>query len=182
LKVVPTAIPDVLVVEPAVFRDGRGHFLETWHAERYRAAGIPDAFVQDNRSRSVRGTLRGLHAQRSKPQGKLVQVVAGEVFDVAVDLRRGSPTYGRWVGVTLSADSFRQMWVPAGFAHGFCVTSDTADVEYKCTAPYDAADELRIAWDDPDLAITWPVASPALSPKDAAAPRLSALGFPPPRL
>lgn len=181
MRVVATPIEGVLLVEPKVFKDGRGFFLETWHAQRYADAGIPGPFVQDNRSRSVRGTLRGLHAQRARPQGKLVSVVAGEIWDVAVDLRPGSPTYGRWFGATLTADPPLQLWVPAGLAHGFCVLSDMADVEYKVTAPYDPSDEVRIAWHDPDLAIAWPVTDPAVSPKDAAALPLRAQGYPPVR-
>jgi dTDP-4-dehydrorhamnose 3,5-epimerase len=166
VRFLPTELPEVVVVEPDVWRDGRGYFLETYHAPRYRAGGIDAVFVQDNRSRSTQGTLRGLHAQRTKPQGKLVQVVEGAVFDVAVDIRRGSPTFLRWVGVPLSAEDARQVWVPAGFAHGFCVTSDHAVVEYKCTDLYDPSDEIRIAWDDPQIGIRWPVAAPVLSPKD----------------
>lgn len=180
MRFVRTAIPEVVRVEPDVHRDGRGWFVETWHAERYRAGGVAATFVQDNRSRSVRGTLRGLHAQRRRPQGKLVQVVLGEVYDVAVDLRPGSPTYGRHVAERLSADTAHQLWVPEGFAHGFVVLSEAAEVEYKVTAPYDPADEVRIRWDDPDLAIPWPVAAPTLSPKDAAALTLRAAGFPAP--
>lgn len=179
MKVTSTPIEGVLLVEPRVLRDGRGFFVETWHAQRYANVGIPGPFVQDNRSRSVRGTLRGLHAQRARPQGKLVSVVAGEIWDVAVDLRPGSPTYGRWFGATLTAEPPLQLWIPPGLAHGFCVLSETADVEYKVTTPYDPADEVRIAWDDPDLAIPWPVTDPAISPKDAAAEPLTAQGFPP---
>ncbi len=172
MKFVRTALPEVVVVEPDVHRDGRGFFLETWHAKKYREGGIDAAFVQDNHSRSARGTLRGLHAQRLRPQGKLVRVLAGEVFDVAVDVRRGSPTFLRWVGMCLSAENARQCWVPPGFAHGFCVTSETADVEYKCTDFYDPADELRIAWDDPEIGIEWPVRDPVLSDKDRTAKRV----------
>jgi dTDP-4-dehydrorhamnose 3,5-epimerase len=169
VKVRPTAIDEVLVVEPAVHRDGRGFFFETYHAERYREAGIDGPFVQDNHSLSAAGILRGLHLQRRRPQGKLVRVIEGEIFDVAVDVRRGSPTFGRWVGETLSADNYLQLWIPGGFAHGFCVLSDTAQVEYKCTALYDRADELSIAWNDPEIGIDWPLAEPTVSPKDAAA-------------
>ena len=167
MKFVPQAIPDVIVVEPDLHRDGRGLFLETYHARKYREGGIAPTFVQDNRSRSVRGTLRGLHAQESRPQGKLLQVVSGEIFDVAVDLRRDSPTFLHWVGVVLSDANARQCWVPPGFAHGFYVLSETADVEYKCTDFYDPSDELRIAWDDPEIGVKWPLAGPpSLSPKD----------------
>ena len=172
MRVTPTEIPEVLLVTPKVHRDERGYFLETYRADRYVEAGIPASFVQDNRSRSTKGVLRGLHAQRRRPQGKLVQVVSGRIFDVAVDLRRDSPTFRRWVGATLTADGAEQLWVPPGFAHGFCVLSPTAVVEYKCTAPYDPADEMRIAWDDPEIGVRWPVEAPVLSEKDRTAPRL----------
>ncbi len=166
MRFVPTEIPGVVIVEPDVHRDGRGYFVETYHAEKYRAAGIPGPFVQDNHSRSVGGTLRGLHLQLQHPQGKLVRVVEGEIFDVAVDVRRGSPTIGRWVGVMLSADDFKQCYVPPGFAHGFCVTSPIALVEYKCTDIYDPKSEIGVAWNDPALAIPWPVSKPILSDRD----------------
>ena len=175
MKFVPLSIPDVIVVEPEIHRDGRGFFLETYHAPRFRAGGIDAVFVQDNLSRSVRGTLRGLHAQAARPQGKLIHVVAGEIFDVAVDIRRGSPTYLKHVSATLSDQDGRSMWVPVGFAHGFCVLSDTADVEYKCTDVYDPKDELRLRYDDPQLGIRWPAPSPRLSPKDLAALSVDAL-------
>jgi len=171
MRFLPTALPGVLVVEPTVFGDGRGFFLETWRASRYRDAGIGLPFVQDNHSRSRRGTLRGLHYQIERPQGKLIGVVSGEVYDVAVDLRRSSPSFGQWVGVVLSADSHRQLWIPPGFAHGFLATSDVADVTYKCTEGYAPAHDRTLRWDDPDLGIAWPLppgASPTLSPKDAA--------------
>jgi len=167
VRVLPTAIAGVVVIEPNIHRDGRGFFLETYHAERYRAHGIGGPFVQDNHSRSVANTLRGLHLQVRKPQGKLIRVIEGEVFDVAVDVRRGSPAFGRWVGVTLSSDNFKQVYVPPGFAHGFCVLSPIAQVEYKCTDLYDPADEVGIAWNDPGLAITWPIVAPLLSARDA---------------
>jgi len=173
LRFLETAIPGVVLVEPHVHRDDRGFFLETWHAEKYREGGIDATFVQDNHSHSARGTLRGLHAQNPHPQGKLLRAVEGEIFDVAVDARRGSPTYGRHVSAVLSADNFRQLWVPPGFLHGFVVTSEVAQVEYKCSAPYDREGEFSVAWDDPDLAIPWPVDRPILSPRDAAAPRLA---------
>lgn len=166
MRVVPSALPGVLIVEPDVHQDGRGFFLETYHADRYRQHGINGPFVQDNHSRSQLGTLRGLHLQPTRPQAKLIRVVEGEVFDVAVDVRRGSPTFGRWVGVRLSADNFRQCYVPHGFAHGFCVLSEVAQVEYKCSDLYDPASEIGIAWNDPDLAIEWPLREPLLSPKD----------------
>jgi dTDP-4-dehydrorhamnose 3,5-epimerase len=173
VKVLSTEIPGVLIIEPKVHGDARGFFLETFHAERYKEAGIPGPFVQDNYSRSVKGTLRGLHFQEPQPQGKLVQVVAGAVFDVAVDIRKGSPTFGKWVGAELSSDNKRQFWVPPGFAHGFYVLSESADFQYKCTALYAPQHDAGIAWNDPDLAIAWPLSGePKLSPKDAAAPRL----------
>jgi dTDP-4-dehydrorhamnose 3,5-epimerase len=165
----------VLILEPTVHRDTRGFFLETYNAERFAEAGIPGPFVQDNHSRSARGVLRGLHAQLRKPQGKLVRVLVGEIFDVAVDVRADSPAFGRWTGVTLDADTFRQLWIPAGFLHGFCVMSDWAEIEYKCTALYDREDEIGVLWNDPDIGITWPIEAPALSQKDAALPRLSAV-------
>jgi len=169
VKVETTALPGVLVIEPMVHRDPRGFFLETWRSERYADAGLPAAFVQDNHSRSARGTLRGLHYQVEVVQGKLVRCSMGEVYDVAVDLRRASPTYGRWVGVTLSDREHRQLWIPPGCAHGFYVTSEAADVVYKCTAPYAPAHERVIRWDDPDLDIGWPLeGAPLVSPRDAA--------------
>ena len=168
----PTSIPDVILIEPRVFRDARGFFLETYHAQRFAAAGIVAEFVQDNHSASANGTLRGLHMQREFAQGKLVRCVAGEIFDVAVDARPGSKTFGRWIGETLSAANFRQLWVPPGFLHGFCVVSESAQVEYKCTELYHPEDELGVIWNDPDLGIGWPVRAPVLSAKDAALPRL----------
>jgi dTDP-4-dehydrorhamnose 3,5-epimerase len=173
LTVVETALPGVLLIEPRVFGDARGFFLETFHAARYAEYGIRMPFVQDNWSRSVRGTLRGLHFQEPHAQGKLVQVVQGAVFDVAVDVRRGSPAFGRWVGYELSAENKRQLWVPPGFAHGFVVLSDSCDFLYKCTDVYRPDAERAIAWNDPALGIDWHVATPILSPKDAAAPRLA---------
>ena len=175
MRVLTTELPGVLVLEPTVHRDTRGFFLETYQAERFAKAGITAPFVQDNHSRSARGVLRGLHAQRRTPQGKLVRVILGEIWDVAVDIRVDSATYGRWIGVTLDAASFRQLWIPPGFLHGFCVMSEWAEIEYKCTAPYDRDDEIGVVWDDPDIGIAWPITDPALSPKDAALPRLSAL-------
>jgi dTDP-4-dehydrorhamnose 3,5-epimerase len=172
MKFLPTELPGVTLIEPDVFKDARGFFLETYHARKYADGGICGPFVQDNHSYSEKGTLRGLHAQAEKPQGKLVRAVEGEMFDVAVDIRRGSPTFGRWTGAVLSGENFRQLWIPGGFAHGFCVLSPRVHVEYKCTAFYDAADELKIAWDDPEIGIGWPVEAPVLSPKDRAAPRL----------
>jgi dTDP-4-dehydrorhamnose 3,5-epimerase len=162
-----------MVVEPDVFRDERGFFLETFHAGKYRQGGIPYQFVQDNHSLSRRGTLRGLHAQRLRPQGKLVRAISGEIFDVAVDIRKGSPTFGKWMGATLSAENFRQIFVPPGFAHGFCVLSETAEVEYKCTDFYDGSDEIGLLWNS--AGINWPLKEPLLSAKDAALPRLDEL-------
>ena len=173
MKVTPTAVPDVLLLEPPVHRDTRGFFLESWHATRYAGAGIGLPFVQDNHSRSVCGTLRGLHYQVVRPQGKLVTVVNGEIFDVAVDLRRSSPTFGRWAGVVLSDENQRQLWVPPGFAHGFYVTSESADVIYKCTDYYAPEHDRTLRWDDADVGILWPLVGgrrPLLSPKDAAGP------------
>jgi dTDP-4-dehydrorhamnose 3,5-epimerase len=175
MKFIPTDLPGVLVIEPDVYRDERGFFLETYHADKYAAGGVPASFRQDNHSRSVAHTVRGLHAQRRRPQGKLVRAIHGEIFDVVVDIRRGSPTYRRWVGVTLSADNFRQCYIPPGFAHGFCVTSEWAEFEYKCTDFYDPTDEIRLLWNDPQIGITWPVHDPIVSDKDRAAQTLAAL-------
>jgi dTDP-4-dehydrorhamnose 3,5-epimerase len=173
MRVVPTRVPEVLIIEPDVYSDARGFFLETYHAARYRANGIEGPFVQDNHSRSVAGTLRGLHLQVGRPQGKLVRVISGEIYDVGVDVRRGSPTFGQWAGTILSADNFRQCYIPPGFAHGFCVLSAIAEVEYKCTDLYDPASEIGVAWDDPALGITWPVEQPLLSERDRRHPILS---------
>jgi dTDP-4-dehydrorhamnose 3,5-epimerase len=172
LKFIPTTIPEVIVIEPDVYRDERGFFLETYNARRYRSAGIPGDFVQDNHSRSVRNTIRGLHAQSSRPQGKLVRVVQGEVFDAAVDVRIGSPSFGHWVSVVLSAQNARQCYIPPGFAHGFCVKSSSAQLEYKCTDFYDPSGEIHLLWNDADIGIKWPVKDPILSPKDRAGVRL----------
>jgi dTDP-4-dehydrorhamnose 3,5-epimerase len=173
VRVLQTALPGVLLIEPVVHRDDRGTFVETYHAERYRAAGIGKRFVQDNQSSSRQGTVRGLHLQVQKPQGKLVRVIEGEIYDVAVDVRRGSPTFGRWIGIVLEAESFRQCYVPPGFAHGFSVLSSTAQVEYKCTDVYDPGSEIGIAWNDPALAIPWPVERPVLSVRDQRNPLLA---------
>jgi dTDP-4-dehydrorhamnose 3,5-epimerase len=167
-----TDLEGVVVVAPAVHRDDRGFFLESFHQAKYAAAGLDVTFVQDNHSASVGGVVRGLHLQLEKPQGKLVRVIEGEVFDVAVDLRRGSPTYRRWYGVNLSSENFLQLYVPPGFGHGFCVLSERAQVEYKCTALYDPSDELTVAWNDGDLGIDWPVVEPTLSARDRSAPPL----------
>ena len=169
MKVIPTAIPDVLIIEPKVFGDARGFFFESFNQQVFNAAtGLNESFVQDNHSRSSHGVLRGLHYQIQHPQGKLVRVVRGTVFDVAVDIRQGSPTFGQWAGVELSEDNHRQFWVPAGFAHGFVVLSDSADFLYKATDYYYPAHERCIAWNDADIAITWPAAmgEPKLSAKD----------------
>jgi dTDP-4-dehydrorhamnose 3,5-epimerase len=175
MKLIPTSLPGVLIIEPRVFRDERGFFLETYHAQRYREAGLDVTFVQDNHSRSTRGTLRGLHWQAERPQGKLVRALVGEIYDVAVDIRPHSPTFGQWVGFTLSADNFRQGWIPPGFAHGFCVTSDVAEVEYKCTDFYDPPSERGLIWNDPEVGIVWPIQDPILSERDRKHPGLSAL-------
>ena len=175
MRVEACELPGVLIVEPDVYRDDRGFFLEAYHARKYAELGVVGPFVQDNHSFSRRNALRGLHAQVQRPQGKLVRAVAGEMFDVAVDIRRDSPTFKRWVGVRLSGDNFRQLYVPPGFAHGFCTLSDELHVEYKCTALYDPADEIALAWDDPELAIAWPVTAPVVSEKDGRAPRLEAI-------
>jgi dTDP-4-dehydrorhamnose 3,5-epimerase len=177
MKFVPTELPGVILVEPDVHRDSRGFFLESYHARKYAEGGIPGPFVQDNHSHSVRGTLRGLHAQRRKPQGKLVRAVVGEMFDVAVDIRPGSPTFGRWVGAVLSGENFRQLYIPPGFAHGFCVLSERVHVEYKCTDFYDAGDEVGVAWDDPEIGISWPIRDPIVSAKDSTLPRLAEAGL-----
>lgn len=173
MKVIETQLPGVVVVEPAVYRDDRGYLTEVWNQARYDATGLPVRFVQDNLSMSRRGVLRGLHYQWPAAQGKLVTALQGEIYDVAVDIRPDSPEYGRWVGVTLSAESGRQMYIPAGFAHGFAVLSEQALVLYKCTAPYTPSDEGSVRWDDPAIGISWPVAVPILAAKDAAAPRLA---------
>ncbi len=170
MQFIPTAIPDVICIEPQIFGDARGFFMETYQARKFAAAGITADFVQDNHSRSRQGTLRGLHYQIRQAQGKLVRVIAGEIFDVVVDIRRSSPTFGRWVGETLSAENKRLLWIPAGFAHGFYVLSDSADLVYKATDFYAPEWERTILWDDPALEITWPLLDSVpllLSPKDA---------------
>jgi len=172
MNVAPGKLKDVVVIEPKVFGDARGFFLETWSAKRYVDAGVPDAFVQDNISFSARGILRGLHFQKPNPQGKLVSVLAGEVYDVVVDLRGDSPTCGQWEPFSLTGDSKRQVYVPPGFAHGFQVVSETALFHYKCTDYYAPANEHTLRWDDPDLAIPWPVPNPIVSDKDRKGVRL----------
>lgn len=169
MKFIETRIPDVVIVEPTVYGDERGYFMETWEQRKFAEAGLNWEFVQDNHSRSVRGTLRGLHYQIEQPQGKLVRVTQGAVFDVVVDIRRSSPTFGQWVGVELSAENKRQLWVPPRFAHGFYVTSEVAEFQYKCTDFYAPEHERGIRWDDPELGIDWPLAEdgePLLSEKD----------------
>jgi len=180
MKIQTCQLAGLLIIEPKVFGDARGFFLETWNQREYRHDGLPAEFVQDNLSLSRRGTLRGLHFQNPRPQGKLLQVLQGEVFDVAVDIRRASATFGRWYGLVLSGENKLQFYVPPGFAHGFAVLSDTALVHYKCTDFYSPKDETGLRWDDPDLAIQWPLSQPLLSPRDAQAPRLREL--PPERL
>lgn len=176
MKVTETRLPGVLVIEPRVHRDTRGFFLETFQVDRYRhEAGITLPFVQDNHSRSTRGVLRGLHAQGRRPQGKLIRVARGEVFDVAVDFNPESQTYGQWVGVQLSDRNCLQFWVPPGYAHGFVVLSEVADFEYKCTEYYDPGDEIGLIWNDPIVAIDWPIGQPLLSAKDQMLPTLAEL-------
>lgn len=172
MRVVPTDLPGVLVIEPDVHHDDRGFFLEIYHAQKYQALGIEGPFVQDNHSRSLARTIRGLHVQVLRPQAKLIRVIEGSVFDVAVDVRRGSPTFGRWVSVVLTAENFSQCYVPEGFAHGFAVLSETAQVEYKCSDLYDPACEIGIAWNDPAIGIHWPIDEPLLSDRDRRHPTL----------
>jgi dTDP-4-dehydrorhamnose 3,5-epimerase len=172
VNVIETKLPGVLILEPKAFGDARGFFMETWRQERYEAAGIKEKFVQDNLSFSSKGVLRGLHYQHPHSQGKLVSVVQGEVFDVAADIRQDSPTLGQWVGVSLSGQNHRQFWIPAGFAHGFCVVSDTAYFTYKCTDVYTPSAEGGIAWNDPDIGIEWPLTDVQLSDKDQVYARL----------
>jgi dTDP-4-dehydrorhamnose 3,5-epimerase len=173
MKVMHTGIPGILLIEPSVFKDHRGHFLELYHAQSYLETVIETKFVQDNLSHSWKGVLRGLHYQLGHPQGKLVCVVHGEIFDVAVDMRRGSPTFGKWTGGILSSTNCLQVYIPIGFAHGFCVVSETATVVYKCTDYYAPMEEHGIRWNDPDLGIKWPVPDPTLSAKDEVLPVLS---------
>ena len=172
MNVIATDLPGVLIVEPQMFPDARGFFVETYNKEKYRAAGLPLEFVQDNLSYSSRGVLRGLHYQNPHAQGKLVYVLQGEVWDVAVDIRRDSPHFGHWTAVTLSSDNKKQFYIPPGFAHGFCVLSDTALFAYKCTDLYHPECDAGVRWDDPDIGIAWPVADPILSEKDKRQPLL----------
>jgi dTDP-4-dehydrorhamnose 3,5-epimerase len=168
VKAIPTELPGVIIIEPRVLTDARGFFFESYHAPRYAEAGITVTFVQDNHSSSAKGTIRGLHYQLRRPQAKLLRVIRGSVLDVAVDIRRGSPTFGRWVGVELSAENKRQLFVPAGFGHGFCATSDVAELEYKCSDVYVADDQHGVLWNDPTIAIKWPARDPILSDADRA--------------
>lgn len=176
MKIIPTQIPEVVTIEPRIFADRRGHFLEVFHAERYLKERIGSSFVQDNLSFSHQGVLRGLHYQLGRPQGKLVMAIAGEIYDVVVDIRCGSPTFGHWTGLVLSSANYCQLYVPEGFAHGFCVLSASATVLYKCTDFYAPEEERGIRWNDPRLAIPWPVKEPVLSDKDAVYPALAELG------
>lgn len=174
MKITETRLPGVIVIEPVVHGDARGFFVETFHVQRYlELVGIAAQFVQDNHSRSQRGVLRGLHLQVARPQGKLVRVSRGEVFDVAADVDPRSPTFGKWVGETLSDTNQRQLWIPPGYAHGYLVLSETADFQYKCTDYYDPQSESGVVWNDPDLNIEWPVGNPVLSAKDRALPTLA---------
>lgn len=172
IEVTETSLPGVLLIEPRVFSDERGSFMETYNLADFRAAGIDATFVQDNHSRSRRGVLRGLHYQEPHGQGKLVRCVRGTLFDVAVDVRVGSPHFGKWFGMEISEDNRQMLWIPAGFAHGFCALTEIADLNYKCTELYDAQSDRSVAWDDPDIGIQWPIRNPLLSNKDAIAPRL----------
>lgn len=180
MRIIKTDLPDCVVIEPKVHGDDRGFFYESFHRDRFAEAGLELDFVQANVSRSDRGVLRGLHYQWPNPQGKLVSVLDGEVYDVAVDIRHGSPTFGRWAAAVLSSDNKRHFWIPEGFAHGFAVLSDQATFTYQCTALYDREADAGIAWDDPDIAVDWPIAQPVLSAKDQRAPRLR--DVPPARL
>ena len=175
MNIITTALDGVIIIEPEVFRDNRGFFMETYSRAKYEEAGVVCDFVQDNLSYSVKGTLRGLHFQIKRPQAKLVQVVTGEIFDVAVDIRPGSPTFGKWAGVYLSEKNKRQLFIPEGFAHGFCVISETAHFLYKCSDFYFQHDEGGIIWSDPDIGIDWPVKDPIVSEKDKQLPRLSGI-------
>ncbi|HNT35179.1 MAG TPA: dTDP-4-dehydrorhamnose 3,5-epimerase [bacterium] len=173
MRITPVEIPGILVIEPDVFRDSRGLFLETYHQAKYFQSGIREPFVQDNRSRSLKNVIRGLHAQRQQTQGKLIHVIEGEIYDVAVDVRRGLPTFGKWFGIKLSQDNFKQVFIPPGFVHGFAVLSDFAQVEYKCTDFYRPEEEITIRWNDPDIGIDWQIKNPILSDKDRNAPLLN---------
>jgi dTDP-4-dehydrorhamnose 3,5-epimerase len=175
MRYFPASIKDVLLIEPDVRKDERGFFLEFYNSREYETAGIRGPFVQDNHSRSVQGTLRGLHAQFRRPQAKLVRVIQGEIYDVAVDVRADSPTYGQWTAQKISSENSRQIYIPTGFLHGFCVLSPFAEVEYKCSAYYDPGDEIGVAWNDPTLQIRWPISDPILSEKDKALPTFASV-------
>ncbi len=170
MEIIKTLIPEVIVLVPPVFSDSRGYFLETYQQQKYASAGIPKPFVQDNQSYSTKNVLRGLHFQLRHPQGKLVRVIHGSVFDVAIDMRKNSPTFGKWHGEILSAENKRQMYVPENFAHGFCVLSDSAEFVYKCTDFYVPGDEVGLIWNDPQVGVKWPIEQPILSEKDAVLP------------
>lgn len=170
MNLIKTKLPDVFLVEPDVFRDRRGLFIESFHSDKYEVLGVPRLFVQDNYTRSKKNVIRGLHGQVKDPQGKLIRAVRGEIFDVAVDMRKGSPTFCQWVGQILSGTNFRAMYIPPGFFHGFAVLSDEADVLYKCTAVYNPADEVGVRWNDPKLNVQWPVSDAVLSDRDLALP------------
>ncbi len=172
MNVINTELPGVILIEPRVFADDRGFFMETYNAALFRDAGLPQHFVQDNHSQSKRGVLRGLHYQEPNPQGKLIRCTRGAIFDVAVDIRRGSPSFGKWLGMELTEENKRMLWVPPGFAHGFASLTDDSDVLYKCTSLYDGPSDRSILWNDPEIGIRWPLTDALLSPKDAAAPRL----------
>ena len=176
IVVTPTPLDGVVVVESTVFDDDRGFFMESFNSHDFAEAGLLSVFVQDNQSRSTRGVLRGLHYQCPNWQGKLARVIVGDVFDVAVDIRRCSPAFGMWFGIVLSAENKKQLYIPPGYAHGFCVLSDVAEMFYKCTTPYCAANDAGVRWDDPEIGIDWPVSTPILSEKDAQAPLLSEIG------
>jgi len=167
LDIVKTQLPNLLIINPIKINDNRGYLAETYHADKYRDAGIDTCFAQDNQSYSLKGVLRGLHAQVKKPQAKLVRALVGEIYDVAVDARPGSPTFGKWHGDYLSGENLKQLYIPAGFLHGFCVLSDSALIHYKCSEVYDPTDNFGVKWDDPELAVEWPIKSPVVSPKDA---------------
>lgn len=172
MQIQETHLPGVLIIQPKVFGDSRGFFLETFQTERYTSIGIHQPFVQDNHSRSQHGVLRGLHVQKTRPQGKLVSVSRGAVYDVAVDINPNSATFGQFVGLELNDENHLQLWIPPGYAHGFCVLSDVADFQYKCTELYDPKDESGVIWNDTDINIPWPIQSPLLSEKDQVLPRL----------
>lgn len=178
MKLIKTDLPEVLVLEPKVYGDDRGFFLETYHRQRYRDAGVDVNFVQDNHSKSAQGVLRGMHWQVARPQAKLVWCIRGKIYDVAVDVRPGSPNFGKWTGVELDSENKRQIYVPAGFAHGFCALSEGVEIIYKCSDLYDPSDEGGVIWNDPAIGIRWPISEPVLSTKDAALPPLSAAKLP----